>query len=166
MASKRTWIWIGAGVAGAAVLVLVCVAAAGLYFVSRRVQTASATPDEAVRTLDAVVSAFAGTTALYRLDAHQKPQLAAPFADFPTSRTKATDLYINAWNPDEGRLVQLSLPLWLVRFGDKKMHMTGGEGGVNIAEFSFDVHELERIGPALVLDYRSQDGERILLWTK
>lgn len=166
MATKRTWIWIGVGVACAAVLTLVCVAAAGLYFVSRRVQTASATPADAVRSLDAIVASFAGQAPLYRLDAHQKPQLAVGFATLPTSSIRARDLYINVWNPDDGRIVRLSLPFWLLRLGDRQMRVARDEGGVRFSEFSFDVNELERIGPALVLDYRTQDGERILLWTK
>ena len=166
MASKRTWIWIGVGVAGAAVLTLICVAAAGLYYVSRRVQTTSATPTEAVQSLDAVVASFGGRPALYQLDSHQKPQLAVSFSTLPTAGSRATDLWINVWDPDEGRIVRLSLPFWLLRLGDKQMRVARDEGGLNVSEFSFDVDELARVGPALVLDYRTHDGERILLWTK
>ena len=31
---------------------------------------------------------------------------------------------------------------------------------------TLDVDELGRIGPVLLLDYRNQDGVRVLLWTK
>jgi hypothetical protein len=73
---------------------------------------------------------------------------------------------VQAWDPDEERLVKLSLPLWLLRYGDKKMRVLRDEGGVDLRELTIDANELSRIGPAIVLDYRRPNGLRVLLWTR
>jgi hypothetical protein len=38
--------------------------------------------------------------------------------------------------------------------------------GFDFQRLNLDVDELERIGPALVFDFRNQDGVRVLLWTQ
>lgn len=166
MASRKTWIWIGVAVAGTGVLALLAVAGAGVYFVSRHVHTDASSPAEAFQSFDTVAATFAGRRPLYELDAQQKPQLTTPYTALPTSRLKATDLWVQAWDPDDQRLIRLSLPFWLLRFGDRKMRVMRDEGGFDFRELTLDVDELARIGPTLILDYRNQDGVRVLLWTK
>jgi len=73
---------------------------------------------------------------------------------------------VQAWNPEDERLVRLSLPFWLLRFTPDKMRTSRREGRFDMHELQLDIPELERIGPALVLDYRNQDGVRVLLWTE
>jgi hypothetical protein len=166
MASKRTWIWVGVAVAGTGVLALMAVAGAGVYFVSTHVRSSGSTPAEALQSFSAVAVSFEGQRPLYELDARQKPHLTTPLASRPSSPTKATDLLVQVWDPDEQRLIHVSIPFWLLRFGDQKMRVLRDEAGFDFRELPLDVSELGRIGPALVFDYRNQDGMRVLLWTK
>ena len=166
MATKKTWIWVAVGVGGTGVLALLAVAGAGLYFVSRHVHTAPSTPPEALRSFAAVAASFEGRRPLYEFDAQQKPHLVTPFASLPTASTPASDLMVQAWDPNDQKLIRLSLPLWLPRFGDRKMRVMRDGGGFDFRELTLDVDELGRIGSVLLLDYRNQDGVRVLLWTQ
>jgi hypothetical protein len=167
MATRRTWIWIVVAVMAAGLVAVIGIAGAGIYFVSKRVQSATATAPEAVRSFDEVTKSFRGNhRALYELSGSQEPQLTKPFSSIPTSPTKATDLWVQAWDPDDERLVKLSLPLWLLRYGDRKMRVLKDEGGFPLRELTLDADELSRIGPSIVLDYRRANGLRVLLWTR
>jgi hypothetical protein len=79
-------------------------------------------------------------------------------------------MVILAWNPDRGRIVRVSLPFWLLLMGRRKVDLfdsTGtGSNSFDVDRLNIDVHELERIGPAFVLDYVTMNGERILVWTQ
>lgn len=166
MATRRTWVWIVVAVMATALVAIIIVAGAGVYFVSQRVHSSQASAPEALESFDEVTSSFRGRRALYELTASHEPQLTKPFASIPSSPKKATDLMVQAWNPEDGRLVKLSLPLWLLRYGDKKMRVLRDEGGLALRELTLDSNELARIGPAIVLDYRKPSGIRILLWTE
>jgi hypothetical protein len=166
MANRRTWLWIIGGVAASGLLGLIAIAGAGVYFVSRHVETQDSTGAQAVVAFDRVTADFASRRALYELDARERPQLTVPLAALPTSTATPTSLMVQAWDPEQERLVRLSLPFWLLRLGPEQMRVSRREHGFDFHQLELDIDELERIGPALVLDYRNQDGVRVLLWTK
>jgi len=166
MAKRRTWLWIIGGVAAAGLLALVAVAAAGVYFVSRHVQADTSTGAQAVEAFDRVTANFAGGRALYELDARERPHLITPLHSLPTSSSPPSALMVQAWDPDNERLVRLALPFWFLRFGPDNMRVSRREHGFDFHQLQLDIDELERIGPALVIDYRNQDGVRVLLWTE
>lgn len=166
MAKRRTWLWIIGGVAATGFLALVAVAGAGVYFVSRHVQSEVSTVTEAVQAFDAVTADFSSRRALYELDANEHPQLTAPLSSLPTSPSRPSSLMVKVWDPEKERLIDLSLPFWLLRLGPDHMRASHRHRGFDVHALELDVNELQRIGPALVLDYRNQDGVRVLLWTK
>ncbi len=166
MAHRKTWLWIIGGVAAAGLLALVAMAGAGVYFVSRHVQAQTSTGTQAIDAFDRVTADFPNRRALYELDAQERPQLTLALATLPTGATKPTSLMVQAWDPEDERLVRLSLPFWLLRLGPDRMRVSKREQGFDFHQLQLDISELERIGPALVLDYRNQDGVRVLLWTE
>ena len=60
----------------------------------------------------------------------------------------------------------MSVPFWIMRLGRRKFDVIKGDPGFDFDRLKIDVNELERIGPALVLDYRRSSGERVLIWTQ
>jgi hypothetical protein len=40
------------------------------------------------------------------------------------------------------------------------------EGGFDIERLQLDVNELHRVGPVLLFDFKSTNGERVLIWTQ
>lgn len=166
MAKRRTWLWIIGGVAATGLLGIVAVAGAGIYFVSHHVQSESSTGAGALVAFERVTADFPGRRALYELDTQERPQLTTSLSALPTSPSTPTSLMVQAWDPERERLVRLSLPFWLLRMGPDQMRVSKREQGFDFSQLKLDIGELERIGPALVLDYRNQDGVRVLLWTE
>jgi hypothetical protein len=71
-----------------------------------------------------------------------------------------------AWNADDGKLVKLSVPFWLLKFGRRKVDVNSRDSGFDLDRLHLDINELERIGPTLILDLRKPSGERVLVWTQ
>jgi hypothetical protein len=100
------------------------------------------------------------------MDSANEPRPVRPLADLPTSPAAATHLELLAWDPDDERLVQVSLPIWLLRFGRHKMSIESDGHGFNLEHLDLDARQLERIGATLLFDFRDQDGVRVLVWTQ
>lgn len=165
MAKRRTWLWIVGGVCLAGVFTIIAIAAAGIYFVSSHVQTEPTTGAQAIDAFDAVAASFEGRRPLYELDAHDRPHLKTELASLPTAATRPGALMVQAWDPNQQKLVRVAVPFWLLRLGRNNMRVSNDDG-FDFNRLDLNVDELERIGPTLVLDYRNQDGVRVLLWTK
>lgn len=166
MAARRTWIWVLVGAAGLGLTALIAVAASGVYFVSHHVHSERTSSVDAARSFDAVLKSLGSPKPLYELDAADEPRLVRPFTSLPTAATRADTLWVLAFDPDEDRLVRVSLPTWLLRMGHRKMRVMRNGNGFDFERLNLDVDELERIGPAVVFDFRNQDGARVLLWTR
>jgi len=165
MASRKTWIWIIVGVFGTCVLMLIAVAGAGIYFVSSHVSSKQTTSHDALQTFDSARAKFKDQRPLLEVDSGDRPRVTRPLANFPTSTTRPEQLCVLAWDPDDERVVQVNLPFWLLKLGKRKVDVAGHRG-FSLDNLDLDVHELERIGPVLVLDLRGSSGERVLVWTK
>lgn len=166
MAKRRTWLWIIGGVAVAGLLALIVMAGASVYFVSSHVQSETLTGAGAIDAFDRITAGFGNRRPLYELDTQERPRLSTPLSSLPTASAKPASLMVQAWNPDDERLMRLSLPFWLLRLGPDHLRVSRQQKGFDFNQLELDVNELERIGPAIVLDYRNQDGVRVLLWTE
>lgn len=166
MASRKTWVWALVGVAGAGVVVLIAIAGAGLYFVSQHVLTQVTPGPEAIQAFDAVTGSFDQARPLYELNARREPRATRPLGDLPTARMRPTHLWVLAWNPENSKLVKVSLPFWILRLGPRKLKFSHGQTGFDLNRLDLDVDQLERIGPAIVFDYRDENGVRVLVWTQ
>ena len=166
MAKTKTWIWIIAGIVGFCVLIMVVVAGAGIYFVSKHINTQRVTSGEALRALDERRATFAVKEPLIELDEFDHARSVRDIAAIPTSSIKPHDLWILAWNPEKEHLVKISVPFWILHFGKHKMDLQSSGRSVDLDRLHLTVPDLERIGPALILDFRPASGERVLVWTQ
>ncbi len=165
MATAKTWLWIIVGFIGICVLGLVAIAGAGVYFVSHHISVQKTSSSQALRVLDSTRARF-NTKPLIEIDAFDRPREGRPVADLPTSNATPRSLYVLAWNPDEDKLARVSVPFWVLSLGRHKIDILKSSRGFNFESLNLDIPELERIGPALVLDYRTPSGERVLIWTQ
>jgi hypothetical protein len=162
----RPWVWIIVAVLGAGVAVLVTVAGAGIYFVSHHIHAERTSDAEAWNAFDVASTRFRGQRPLYELDSAGRPRLARIAADIPAAPNPAESLSILAWNPDDQRLIDVSLPLWMIGLSHTRMVLSHSDHRFDLRQLNLDEDDLRRIGPALVLDYRDRDGARVLLWTQ
>ncbi len=164
--SKKTWIWIIVTGIGLVVLLLVAVAGAGIYFLSRHIDSRPANSPDALRSFEAQRALFKDQAPLFQVDNNERTLPTRPLSSLPTSPNKPEHMWILAWDPDDERLVKISLPFWVLRMGRRKIDVFSGDREFDLERLSIDVGELERIGPALIIDLRARGGERVLVWTQ
>lgn len=147
-------------------LALVAIAGAGFYFVSRHIETRAATGAEAAQEFERIRARFGGRTPLVELD--RDGQFVRAHTDrLERDSTSTPDaLHLIAFDPSDGRLVRFHLPFWLLRLraGNTTIDLNGNR--MNLDDLRLRVEDLERHGPALVVDHQSADGERVLVWSE
>jgi hypothetical protein len=164
--SKKTWIWIIVGLFGTGVLLLLAIAGAGIYFLSSHVSTHRTTTTDAFRAFDDAKASFKDQRPLLEVDKGNRPTMPKPTSDMPTASVHPDELCILAWDPDDEKVVQVTLPFWLLRLGRRNINISDAGQGFDLNRLNLNVDELERIGPALVLDLQGPSGQRVLVWTK
>lgn len=165
MASKKTWIWIVVACLGLVILAMAGVAGLGIYFVASHISTGRTSDADALRTFDEIRAEFKESTPLFEIDSHEMPRVTRDLASLPTSERKPENLWILAWDPTDERLSKISLPFWMLRLGRDNIDIRH-DSGFDLEQLDLDVNELERVGPQLVFDLKTADGERVLIWTK
>jgi hypothetical protein len=163
--TRNTWI----SILIAAVIVL-CLAgltlvAGGIYFVRHNLHTSTMSAEAATAEFDRLTARFAG----------QQPLLALQGNDVivqPPSggeRHEITALHVVAYDSNDGKLVNVTVPGWLLRMapsGDGHIRINGVDvlerGGRRIT-----LDDLERHGPGLVMAAPPDDNRgRVLIWSE
>lgn len=166
MATRKTWIWIIVITLAVCVVGMLAVAGAGVYFVASHFDTRQASSSEAFQEFDRARAPFKDQKPLFELDQRERPKLTRDLSSLPSVTTTPDYLWILAFDPDrEGRIVKVNLPFWLLRLGRKNIKIDHGRG-FDLDRLDINVNDLQRIGPMLLMDYRSTSGERVLVWTK
>jgi hypothetical protein len=168
MAGKvRTWVWVVAGVVIVGILGIVAIAAAGFYYVSRHVDTKEVSPATASREFDEVRARFPSQKPLIELDERGELLRTNPDRPAPKATKPLEKINVLAFDPDEGRIVRVSIPFWLLRLkmgGRTTIDLNHGK--VDLEDLKMSVEDLERYGPTLIIDHSSKRGERVLVWSQ
>ena len=167
MAGKvRTWDWIVVGIAVFCVLALVAVLGGAFFYMSRHIETKSATPASAAREFEAVKSGFSGQKPLIELDRNGRFVRAHTDRPAPANAAIPDQLRILAFDPSDGRIVQVSVPFWLLRMkaGNATIDLNGSK--MDLEDLRLTIHDLERQGPSLIVDHQAPDGDRVLVWSR
>jgi hypothetical protein len=162
----KTWLKITLVVAALGMLGMCAIAGAGIYFVSKHVKTTRVSSSSAIKQFDDALARFKDQKPLIEIDSAERVRRARDTADLPTSPTKATNFVVKAWDPDEGRIVNLTIPIWVLAVGRRKVDLGIGPDSFDLRRLNLDFKDLERIGPVLLLDVHTQTGERVLIWTE
>lgn len=166
MAAGRTWLKIILVVIALGMLGMCAIAGAGVYFVSQHVNTSTVSASDALKQFDEARARFKDTQPLLNIDANERVSQRRPIADIPTADVKATTLVVMAWDPDDERIVNFKVPLWVLGMGERKIDLGIGAESFDMRRLNIDVKDLERIGSTLVLDLTSPSGDRALVWTQ
>jgi hypothetical protein len=71
-----------------------------------------------------------------------------------------------AFDPDDGRIVRVNVPFWLVRMKMSGATIDLNGKHMNLEDLRLSVEDLERFGPTLIVDHRNTTGERVLVWSQ
>ena len=162
----RTWVWIAVGVAAVMVLGLVAIAGVGFYFVSQHIQTAEVTPASAADEFQTIRTGFPGQRPLIEIDGSGRFRRAADIAGARPAKDQPERLYLLAFDPADGRLVRFNIPFWLLRIKTANATIDLNGNRMDLEDLRLSVQDLERLGPALIVDHVGPEGERVLVWSR
>ena len=165
MAGKlKTWVWIIVGVVVMCVLGLVGMAAAGLWFAKTHIDVRTVSAATAVTDFEEVRRQFTNQKPLIELD--ERGHFVHANTDRPTSDRRPQSLNVMAFDPDEGRVVKMVIPFWLLRLKMRGSRVDIGHDSFDLSDMKLTVEDLERYGPTLIVDHKGRAGERVLVWSQ
>jgi len=166
MAAVSTWLKIVLVVVALGMLGMCAVAGAGVYFVSKAVNTGTVAAPDALRQFDGARARFKDARPLFEVDADERVSQPRALTDLPTAAIPAKTLVVMAWDPEDQRMVNFRIPLWILNMGERKIDLGVGSEQFDLRRLNVDVKDLERIGPALLVDLKALSGDRALIWTE
>jgi hypothetical protein len=165
MAGKvKTWVWVTIGLVVVCILGLVSLAAAGLWFAKTHINVREISPTAAVVDFDSVRKQFTNQKPLIELD--DRGHFLRANTDRPTVEQRPQSLNVMAFDPDEGRVVKMDIPFWLLRLKMNGTRVGLGSDSIDLNELRLTVEDLERFGPILIVDHHGRHGERVLVWSQ
>ena len=160
---SRKALWIVLGVVGFILVCIIAFAAFGLYFVSRNLDMQQATAGDASRAFEEVRARFKEEP-IITVDDRRNVTLSRRPPDQPAAQKPET-MYVMAFDEEDSRIVRVTIPFWMLRLGREKIRLGRG-GDLQLEDLHLTAAELERYGPALLMDHRGSSGERVIVWTQ
>ena len=167
MAGKlKTWVWVVLGVIVTCIVGAVAIAGAGFYFFTRHIETRTVSPTVASREFEQVKAQFPGQKPLVELDRHGSFVRSNPDRPAAHNGRVPQELFVMAFDPEDGRVVRLKIPFWLLRLksGGGSVNLNGRR--MDLEDLKLRVEDLERFGPTLIVDHSSDEGKRVLVWSQ
>ena len=169
MATKRTWISIViASVAVVCLLALVVVGGTA-FFVYRHVDARPTSEATAAQEFAAARAKFEGQRPLIEIRREgAEPVLHRDLLSGSMPEKPLQYLRVLAYDDDNGRLVRVSIPFWLLRmFPSKNLSFLNDEGiDIDTRRIRLTLEDVERRGPGLLLDQKDRRGSQVLVWTE
>ena len=160
---KRTWLWVLVGIFGFFVVAGLGMAAFTVYWFGNHVEIVETPAPDAAKAFDEVRAKFPGQQPLLEFE-NGEPRALASTAT-PSSVSLST-LHIVAFDDDEGRLVRVDLPFWLLRLKSGPIAFSSYASGFDDRKVRLRVEDIERRGPGIVLDITEQREGRVLIWAQ
>jgi|SoiMethySBSTD1v2_1073268.scaffolds.fasta_scaffold95097_4 hypothetical protein len=162
---KRKWVAIVLGVLFVfGMLAVGCVVVAVSFF-RQNMEITETNEEAAMRELDEVRARFPGQQPLIQMVDGQ-PQLVAERASQAPTQTKLTTVHVIAFDRDEGNLVNVSLPFWLLRMKSGPIRVSAYQQGWDDRGVSFRVEDIEKHGPGIIVDVTRAGEGRVIIWAE
>ena len=162
----KTWIWIIVGLVGLCILCVVAMAGVGFYFFSQHFDTKVVSRETASTEFERVKVQFTGQKPLIELDERGRFLRANSDRAVQPNARRPDQLYVLAFDPDDERIVKVTIPFWLLRFKSRSATVDFNGGRLDLEDLKLTVEDLERFGPTLIVDHKSSGGERVLVWSQ
>jgi hypothetical protein len=166
--NRKTWI----SVLIAAVIVagILAVAAVGgtAFFIYRHVNTQITPEANAEEQFAQARARFAGQEPLIEMRRGDQPILHRDITRATGAGGRLESLKVLAYDPRARKLVNVSIPFWLIRMAPSNKFSFLNDNGIDFdaerLRLTFD--DLERVGPGLLLDQKDRRGSQVLIWTE
>ena len=160
---KRRWIPIVAGIFVLLVFVGIGMLAFTVSWFRQNMTITEIDEDAATNQFEEVRRRFAGQQPLIQL-VDGRPQYVAARATEATSPKTLNTLHVIAFDRDEGKVVTFSLPFWLLRMKSGPIRISAYQQGWDDRGVSFDVKDIEKHGPGIIVDVTERREGRVLIW--
>jgi uncharacterized membrane protein len=162
---KRGWVPIVVGVLLLCVVVGIGALALTVSWFRQNMTIASSTEDAATEQFEDVRRRYPGQQPLIRL-VDGRPQFAADRASQQPAQARLSSIHVLAYDRDEGNTVSFSLPFWLLRLKSGPIRISAYQQGWNDRGVSFQVEDIEKHGPGIIVDVVEPEQGRVLIWAQ
>lgn len=164
--SRQTWIAIVIAVVAVLIVMGLVVAGGSAYFVARHVHARFVSSESADEQLTRGRARFAGQTPLIEISEDDEPVIHHPPAD--AKATPISVVHAMIYSERSGKLVTVNVPMWLLRMlpAHDRFSFIDDDAGIDSHRARITLEDIERHGPGLLLDGRSRDGARVLVWAE
>jgi hypothetical protein len=167
MTPGRSWLQ----VAVVASVVLACgaivIVGGTTIFVYRHIRAEFVPAETAEQRIAAARARFGSSQAFLRVDADRGPVVNGR-EDTGASHEALSTLRALAYDPTAGKLVDISIPFWLLRLVPNGRISLDASSGIDFSakQLHLNVSALEDLGPGLVIDQQDRGGTKVLVWTE
>jgi type II secretory pathway pseudopilin PulG len=162
--------WISVLIAAVIIVGILAVAAIGgaAYFIHRHVETQFTGSENAAQQFQRARARFAGQQPLIEIQKGDRPVLHREVLRSSASASKLDMLRVIAYDDRAGKLVNVSIPFWLLRMMPSKNFSFLNDNGIDFdsERVHLTVDDLERRGPGLILDQADRRGSQVLVWSE
>ena len=162
---KRTWLWVVLGVLAFFIVTGLGMAAFTVYWLGNHMEIVETPAPDAAKSFDEVRAKFPGQRPLIEFR-DGEPQGLSNDTAASTSAVSLTTLHVIAFDEDEGRLVRVDVPFWLLRLKSGPIAFSSYASGFDDRRARVRVADIERRGPGIVLDLDRPREGRVLIWAE
>lgn len=162
---RRTWLWITLGVIAFLFVLALGGAAFMAYWVGSHMEIVAAPAPDAAKSFGEIRAKFPGQRPLIEFQGGARGTVTVNETT-ATSPTKLTTLHILAFDDNEGRLVRVDVPFWLLRMKSGPIAFSSWASGFDDDRVRLRVEDIERRGPGIVLDLEQAREGRVLIWAE
>ncbi len=168
MNKRKTWI----SVVIAAVIVIGILAASAVggtaYFIYRHVHTEFTPTENAEQRFKDARARFAGQQPLIEMTRGDEPILHREVIPNTMPAAKLETLRVLAYDTRANKLVNVSIPMWLLRLAPSNNFSFMRDNGIDFDsdKMHISLDDIERRGPGLLLDQTERRGSQVLVWTE
>ena len=163
---KRTWIWVVLGI----FVFLGFVAVGGIFVaISFFRQNFSVSENMSESTAEsqfaAIRAKFPNQQPLIQMR-DGRPQYVEERATEPDNKRPLSTLHIIAFDKDEEKVVNFSLPFWILRMKSGPIRISAYQHGWDDRGVSFRIEDIEKHGPGIIVDHTERNEGRVLIWAE
>jgi len=148
-------------IVGVVILLVIVGLGSAVWLFTQAIDVGAADERGAEAAFQEVRKCFAGVTPILDVKDGEPVLTRRPPDAAPASRLST--LHVIAWDSDEEGLTRVDLPFWLLRLKSGPIEISSKTG---FEDLNLTVEDLERFGPALLLDHTGRSGDRVLIWTE
>ncbi|MBZ5556599.1 MAG: hypothetical protein LAO77_04920 [Acidobacteriia bacterium] len=169
MSESKRQTWVSIVIALVIVVAMLAITAVGgtAYFISRHVRTQFTPEPNAAEQFAQTRARFAGQQPLIEIRRGDEPVLHRELAA-TSSTVKLSSLRVLAYDTRAQKLVNISIPFWLLRLAPSNKFSVLGDNGIDFDSdrVRLTLDDIERRGPGLILDQADRRGSQVIVWAE